>query len=123
MKTKSVRRDKASGALTNNANCFNMGSNKMVLGQHNVEVLDINYAKREIRMLVHTHFTPNEIKTDTSALAAVERQRDAACHYLTQEGFLQQGDKPCPSDAQWCVRAGVIHDRPHDKDRIHRLPS
>ena len=65
-----------------------MGKNRMILGQHKAEVLETNYTKREIRMLVHTHFTPNDIKTNPQALAAVERTRDSACHSLTQEGFL-----------------------------------
>lgn len=102
---------------------YNMGKSKLILGQYNAEVLEINYAKREIRLLIHTHFTPQDIKTNPQALAAVERLRDAACHYLTLEGFLNRGNKPCASDAQWCVRAGVIHDRPNDKSRINRLPS
>jgi hypothetical protein len=91
--------------------CYNMGKSKLILGKLKVEVLDINYTKREIRLLVHTKFTPNEIKINPDALAAVEKQRDTACHYLTREGFLDQGNKPCPPNSQWCIRAGVIHDK------------
>lgn len=93
---------------------YNAG--RMILGTTKTELLEIDFEKREVRMLCHTHFTPNEIKTSPLARAAVERQRDLACHYLTMEGFLE-GTKPCASDAEWCVRAGVIHDLTNDQDR------
>ena len=101
------------GLTTGTGIRYDMGKNRMILGQFKVEILEINYKKREIRMLVHSTFSPQDIKDKPEALAAVERQRDAACRYLTEEGFLVRG-KPCTSSRQWCVRAGVIH-RPHDK--------
>ena len=63
MKTKSGK-TKQTRALTSDEVCFKMGKSRIMLGQFKAEVLDINHAKREIRMLVHTHFTPNEIKTN-----------------------------------------------------------
>jgi hypothetical protein len=67
-----------------------------------VKVIQIDNHKREIRLVVHTHFTPDDIKINPLALAAVEHQRDVACRYLTVEGFLE----PCTSSDEWCVRTG-----------------
>ena len=53
---------------------------------------------------------PVEIKNNAAILAAVERQRDAACRYLAQEGFLAtKGTNSCASEAEWCIYTGVIH--------------
>lgn len=85
---------------------------KIVIGTLKVEVLEIDHAKREIRMLIHTHFSPADLKSNTQARTAVEQQRDSACRYLATEGYLEK-KKPCVqnlSSREWCIRAGVIHD-------------
>lgn len=78
----------------------------------NVEIVKIDKERREIDLVVHSEFTPNEIRNNPQALAAVERTRDAACRYLKLEGHLgitQESCVPFGETREWCIRTGVVH--------------